>query len=113
MEWKTGYIVMIPKKGILATAGIGEVSNFYHFQARSTLILDRIRKAVGTGFREDESCTDQVATLGIIIEQLLVTSYCSSDLLTFKKAFDMVERKMIWRILRHSPEDRKYHSELL
>lgn len=71
MEWKTDYIVMIPKKGILATAGIGEESNFYHFQARSTLILDRIRKAVGTGFREDESCTDQVATLGIIIEQLL------------------------------------------
>ena len=37
MEWKTGYIVNIAKKEILATAGIGEESNFYHFQAKSTL----------------------------------------------------------------------------
>lgn len=36
-EWKRGYIVKIAIKGILATAGIGEESNFYLCQAKSTL----------------------------------------------------------------------------
>ena len=36
-EWKRGYIVKIAIKGILATAGIGEESNVYLCQAKSTL----------------------------------------------------------------------------
>ena len=54
------------------------------------------------GFREVRSCTDQIATLRIIIEQSLEwQSPLYVSFVDFKKAFDVVDRTMIWRILRH------------
>jgi len=54
------------------------------------------------GFRKGRSCTDQIATLCIIIEQSLEwQSPLYVSFVDFKKAFDMVDRTMIWRILRH------------
>ena len=76
MEWKTGYIVNIAKKGNLSR-------NVRRIQLLSLpgkvytrLILERITKAVDAklreeqaGFRQGSSCTDQIATLRIIMEQ--------------------------------------------
>ena len=111
-EWTTGDIVNIPKKGDLS-----DCWNWREIQVLSLpskvytrLILERIRKAVDAklrkeqaGFRKGRPSTNQTDTLHIIIEQLLEwhCHHCMSVLLTSKKAFDMVDRTMIWLILRH------------
>ena len=54
------------------------------------------------GFRKERSCTDQIATLRIIMEQSIewqTSLYvCFGD---FEKAFDSIDRHTIWNILRH------------
>jgi len=73
------------------------------------LILERIRKAVDpksreeqAGLREGRSCKDQIVTLYIIIEQSLEwQSPLYVNFVDFKKAFYMVDRTTIWRILTH------------
>lgn len=110
-EWKRGYIVKIPNKGDLSDCrnwrGIQLLS--LPSKVYTRLILERIRKAVDAklreeqaGFREGRSCTDQIATLRIIIEQSLEwQSPLYVSFVDFKKAFDVVDRTMIWRIFRH------------
>ena len=80
-KWKTGYIVKIAKKGDLTNCrnwrGIQLLS--LPSKAYTRLILERIRKALDAKLREEQagfrhrtlSCTDQIATLRIIIEQSL------------------------------------------
>jgi hypothetical protein len=110
-EWRMGYIVKLPKKGDLS-----DCQNWRGIQLLSLpskvftrIILERIKTAVDAklrdeqaGFRAGRSCADQIATLRIIIEQSLEWQsplyVCFVD---FKKAFDMVDRTVIWRILRH------------
>ncbi|VDP56337.1 unnamed protein product [Schistosoma margrebowiei] len=77
-DWKEGLLIKIPKKGDLSNCdnyrGItllsipGKVSN--------RVLLNRMKDCVDTqlrdqqtGFRKDRSCTDQIATLRIIVEQ--------------------------------------------
>ena len=110
-EWRTGYIVKLPKKGDLS-----DCQNWRGIQLLSLpskiftrLILERIRAAVDAklreeqaGFRAGRSCTDQIATLRIIIEQSLEwQSPLYINFVDFRKAFDTVDRATIWRILRH------------
>jgi len=54
------------------------------------------------GFRKDRSCTDQIATLRIIVEQPL--EYSSSlyiNFIDYEKAFDSVDRAKLWKLLKH------------
>ncbi|VDO80586.1 unnamed protein product [Schistosoma margrebowiei] len=54
------------------------------------------------GFREDRSCTDQIATLRIIVEQS--TEWNSSlyiNFIDYEKAFDSVDRTTLWKLLRY------------
>ena len=77
-EWKEGYLVKLPKKGdmqdcmnyrgIMLLSVPGTVFN--------RVILDTLKTGVDAklrdhqaGFRQDRSCTDQIATLRIIVEQ--------------------------------------------
>ena len=79
-DWKEGHLIKLPKKGDLTNCnnyrGItllviaGKVFN--------RIILNRMKFAVDeklrdnqAGFRANRSCTDQIATLRIIIEQTL------------------------------------------
>jgi len=110
-EWKTGHIVKLPKKGDL-----GDCQNWRGIQLLSIpskvltrILLERLKTAVNdilrdeqAGFRAGRSCIDQIATLRIILEQSLEwQSPVYVNFIDFRKAFDMVDRSTIWRIMRH------------
>jgi hypothetical protein len=110
-DWKDGHIIKLPKKGDLSSCekdrGItllsapGKVFN--------RILLGRMRDAVDVrlrdhqvGFRQDRSCTDQIATLRIIVEQSLEwNSSLYVNFVDFRKAFDSLHRDTMWQLLRH------------
>ncbi|CAH8505835.1 unnamed protein product [Schistosoma guineensis] len=54
------------------------------------------------GFRKDRSCTDQIATLRIIVEQSIEwNSLLYINFIDYEKAFDSVDRTTLWKLLRH------------
>ena len=77
-EWKEWYLVKLPKKGDMQ-----DCNNYRGMMLLSVpgkvlnrVILDRLKTGVDAklrdhqaGFRKDRSCTDQIATLRIIVEQ--------------------------------------------
>ena len=77
-EWKEGYLIKIPKKGDLSRCdnfrGItllsvpGKVLNRIILEWMKGEV-DKTLRAEQAGFRQDRSCTDQIATLQIIVEQ--------------------------------------------
>ncbi|VDP52027.1 unnamed protein product [Schistosoma curassoni] len=77
-DWKEGLLVKIPKKGDLSNcdnySGITLLS--MPGKVFNGVLLNRIKDSVDAqlrdqqaGFRKDRSCTDQIATLRIIVEQ--------------------------------------------
>ena len=77
-EWKEGNLIKIPKKGDLSRydnfRGIALLS--VPGKVLNIIILERMKGEVDktlheeqAGFRQDRSCTDQIATLRIIVEQ--------------------------------------------
>ena len=110
-EWKEGYVVKLPKKGdmpycknyrgIMLISVPGKVLN--------KVILDRLKTGVDAklrdhqaGFRKNRSCTDQVATLRIIVEQSM--EWDSSPYINCvdnEKAFDSLDRDTLWKLLQH------------
>ena len=110
-EWKNGHLVKLPKKGDL-----GQCKNWRGIMLLSIpskvmtrIILERLKEAIDkklrpqqAGFRKDRSCTDQIAALRIIIEQTLewnTTLYL--NFIDFQKAFDSVDREIIWKLLHY------------
>ena len=71
------------------------------------IILDRIQSALDSqlrkeqaGFRQDKSCTDQIATLRIIIEQCVEwQTPLYVNFVDFEKAFDSLDREVLWKLL--------------
>ena len=54
------------------------------------------------GFRQDRSCTDQIATLRIMMEQSIEwNSSLYINFVDYEKAFDSVDRETLWKVLRH------------
>ncbi|VDP24764.1 unnamed protein product [Schistosoma margrebowiei] len=54
------------------------------------------------GFRKDRSCTDQIATLRIIVEQSVEwNSSLYINFIDYDKALDSVDRTTLWKLLRH------------
>ena len=111
LEWKEGHIVKIPKKGnldmcnnyrgicLLATAG--KVLNRIILE-RLRGVLDKELREEQAGFRQHRSCSDQIITLRIIIEQSIEwNSSLYVNFVDFEKAFDSIDRVSLWRILRH------------
>jgi len=110
-EWKDGHLIKLPKKGDLTNCNnyrgitllviIGKVFN--------RIILNRMKFAVDeklrdnqAGFRANRSCTDQIATLRIIIEQTLEwNSSAYINFVDYQKAFDSVDRTTLWKLMRH------------
>ncbi|VDP69745.1 unnamed protein product [Schistosoma curassoni] len=54
------------------------------------------------GFRKDRSCTDQIATLRISVGQSIEwNSSLYINFIDYEKAFDSVDRTLLWKLLRH------------
>ena len=110
-DWSLGYIIKLPKKGDLSNCqnwrGIQLLSLPSKVLAR--IILERMKTAIDANLRDEQaefrcgrSCTDQIATLRIMIEQSIEwRSPVYINFVDFKKAFDMVDRNILWKGLRH------------
>ena len=72
-------------------------------------ILDRLKTGVDTklrdhqaGFCKDSSCTDQIATLRIIVEQSMEwDTSLYINFVDYEKAFDSLDRDTLWKLLQH------------
>ena len=110
-DWRNGYIVKLPKKGDLSVCGNWRGIQLLSVPSKimARVILERIKGAVDeelreeqAGFRRNRSCADQIATMRIIIEQSMEwQSSLYINFIDFEKAFDSVDRRVLWTILRH------------
>jgi endonuclease/exonuclease/phosphatase family metal-dependent hydrolase len=100
-DWKEGYLVKLPKKGDLQ-----ECTNYRGIMLLSVpgkilsrIILERLKEGIDkqlreeqAGFRKNRSCTDQIATLRIIVEQSLEwNSSLYIGFVDYEKAFDSLD----------------------
>ena len=54
------------------------------------------------GFCRDRSCTDQIATVRIILEQSCESSSpLFVNFIDYEKAFDSLDLQILWTLLRH------------
>ncbi|KAK2189686.1 hypothetical protein NP493_99g00005 [Ridgeia piscesae] len=110
-EWKEEYLVKLPKKGDMQ-----DCKNFRGIMLLSVpgkvlnkVILERLKTGVDAklrdhqaGFRKDRSCTDQIATLRIIVEQSMEwNSSLYINFVNFEKVFDSLDRDTLWKLLQH------------
>ena len=110
-QWKEGIIIKLQKKGDL-----GDCSNYRGIMLLSTpgkvpnrVLLKRMKEAVDpklrdqqAGFQRNRSCADQITNLRIIVEQSLEwNSPLYINFIDYEKAFDSVDRKTMWKLLRH------------
>ena len=110
-EWKEGILIKLPKKGDLTNCnnyrGIMLLS--VPGKVLNRILLDRMSAAVDpilrdqqAGFRSNRSCTDQIGTLRIIVEQSIEwNSPLYINFIDYEKAFDSVDRDTLWKLLRH------------
>ena len=104
-EWKEGLLIKIPKKGDL-----GLCSNYRGITLLSVpgkvlhrVILERLKGPVDlslrdqqAGFRRGRSCTDQITTLQIIVEQSIEwNSPLYVNFVDYEKAFDSLDRETL------------------
>ncbi|CAH8619556.1 unnamed protein product, partial [Heterobilharzia americana] len=111
IDWKKGYLVKLPKKGDLSVCKNWRGITFLSTSSKilSCIILERLKNALDSklrpeqaGFRKYKSCADQIATLRIIIEQSIEwQSALCLNFIDFEKAFDSVDREVIWKLLHY------------
>ena len=108
-DWKEGHIVKLPKKGDLSLCGnyrgitlISIPDKVFARIMLNRVKVDSIMREEQAGFRENRSCTDQIAALRMIIEQ---SQEWNSELVVifidFEKAFDSIDRAILWKIMRN------------
>jgi len=110
-DWKKGHLVKLPKKGDLSSCNNWRGIMLLSIPGKilTRIMLDRLKTALDktlrdeqAGFRQDRSCTDQIATMRIIIEQSLEwQTPLYSVFVDFQKAFDSVDRDVIWKLMHH------------
>ena len=117
-DWKEGHLVKLPKKGDLSICdnyrGIMLLS--VPGKVLNRVMLERMKKTVDqklrdnqAGFRQNRSCADQIATLRIIIEQSLeFTSPLYTVFIDFQKAFDSLDRSVLWKLMAHYGIPKKF-----
>ena len=72
------------------------------WEARGPRCITASFRTKKAGFRQDRSCTDQIATLRIIMEQSIEwNSSLYINFFDYEKAFDSVDRETLWKVLRH------------
>lgn len=68
------------------------------------------------GFRRNRSCDDQIAILGIILEQSPeFQSPLHAVFLDFEKAFESLDREVLWQLMRHYGHTREicHHHQVI
>ena len=110
-DWREGYLIKIPKKGDLRNCANYRGITLLSVPGKvfNRIILERMKDMVDpmlrdqqAGFRQNRSCLDQIATLRIILEQSLEwNSSLYVNFVDYEKAFDSVDRKTLWKLLRH------------
>ena len=110
-DWKCGLLVKLPKKGDTTNCdnwrGITLLSE--PSKVLTSVLLKRITEHVNlrlqkeqAGFRPNRSCSDQINTLWIIIEQRVHWSSCLYTVfIDFEKAFDSINREAMWKEVKH------------
>ena len=72
------------------------------FLTRLSKVVDEKLREQQTGFRKDRSCTDKIAALQIIIERSLEwNTSLFLNCVDFEKAFDSLDREVLWRLMAH------------
>ena len=110
-DWKDGHLTVLPKKGdltycdnhrgIMLLSTPGKVLSKIILERLKTAIDEKLRKNQA-GFRPGRSCSDQIITLRIIIEQCLeMRKPCILNFVDYQKAFDSLDRKTLWKILAY------------
>ena len=110
-ELKEGFLVELPKKGdqsecdnyrgIMLLSVPGKVLNKTMLE-RLKATVDRKLREHQAGFRQERSCIDQIATLGIILEQSLEwNSSLYINFIGFARAFESLDREFLWKLMRH------------
>lgn len=110
-EWKDGYLMKLPKKGDLSNCANHKGITLLNVPEKilNRIILNRIKQEVDDNLRDQQadfckniSYTDQIATLRIIIDQCAEwNSSLYVGFIDYEKAFDSVDRRTIWKLLRH------------
>jgi len=88
-------------RGIMLLSTPGKVLNRIMLERMKTTVDKKLRDHQA-GFRSERSCADQIATLRIILEQS--QEFKSSLYVTFidfEKAFDSLDREVLWQLMRH------------
>ena len=111
LKWKEGHLIKIPKK-----QDLGLCSNYRGItlpsvpgKVLSRVILERLKGPVDhtlrdqqAGFRPSRSCTDQITTLQIIVEQSIEwNSPLYVNFVAYEKVFDSLDRESLWKLHRH------------
>ena len=110
-EYKKGLLIKLPKKGDLSHCRNWRGIMLLNMASKvfCRVILERVKTALDkklrdeqAGFRAGRSCTDQITTLRIIVEQSIEwQSSLYINFIDFEKAFDSVSREVLWLLLRH------------
>ena len=117
-DWQEGYLIKLPKKGdlrecnnwrgIMLLSTVGKVLNRIILE-RLKVVVDKRLRDEQAGFRKERSGTDHIATLRIILGQSLEwNSPVYTTFVDFEKAFDSVDRDVLWKLLRHYGIPEKY-----
>lgn len=108
-QWTSSLIVPLPKKGQLMSNYRGISLMSIAAKVFNRVLLNRIRKPVDkilrknqAGFRTSRNCIQQINILRRIMEGAKLNSKpLYITFVDFKKAFDSVNRSMMFFILRH------------
>ena len=109
-DWMQGILIKVPKKGDLAECDNwrGITLLCVVLKVLCKVILERIKEKIDAtlrrqqaGFRAGRACSDHIATLRIIVEQ--INEFQESLYLVFidyEKAFDRLNHENLWNALR-------------
>jgi len=117
-DWRKELLVKLPKKGDLFLCNNWRGITLLSIPSKilCSVILQRI-KTEQAGFRQEHSCVDQIATLRIIVEQIIEwqTSLCMNfidfekSLLQHTPSGTVKNTETLW----HTSEDHFYHTSTL
>ena len=110
-EWKEGYPIKLPKESDLSSCSNYRGITLLSIPGKvfNQVLLNRMKDAIDpqlleqqAGFRKNRSCTNQIATLRIILETSLEwKSPLYINFVDYEKVFDSVDRQTLWKLLRH------------